>query len=1168
MDDPNITMEEYIRLEEEKARRNGKVYNWETATYGRIWDDDEVHNLRSVETEFPGIVFDDTFTSQAALSCEPTVSSLNNNEIDFRISFDESDDEDYTVIFDKNSFSYKIISVDNLKTDSENDNDKVNMPSLPSPEPTVKWVEMGIPFSFLTAEAIRHMALPPRDQRHQYLRFEGLEYTDADIMDFEERLGRIYSIRIHRMLVLDFESLPAIMSERFSEAFMDIDAEAEEMETAGFDLYLAESVRQIFDKGNLSAYWRGISSEGDFLGTPPSYTHIKDPILRLCHRLIACSITRRSQAPEKVTVTDLFYLRGMDVGSVNIPNLLARYLRMFASGRKRGAMIFGDLPMIDMAELVRLQICEELDDTWAWVAPGPERQQVAADGALEVSEDEPVVDEGALAVPAPIQAPQPPPAVGPSKTMAQRLESSLADLAGKENSIGVGVKYRFIWNLVCCSHAAGGDGIIMEYLVKISKKARILKLKRRVLKKLTLTSYTPLEEEKARRHALSCEPTISPLNDNEIDFIISFDDFDDEDYTPMASYFDDLDYFKDFEKEFPTIVYNDALTSKLDSLTEPTVSPQHIDEFNLKNETSLSECDEEEQNIVYFNDLFPFSIIYLDDLKSDKENDDDGIVIIQSSGDMALPPRDQRHQYLSLLAVMSKRLTSRMLMEHSDDQGQNVFSRDWRRSLRVREPPSFELIMEFFSIFRFREAIVDIDTEGTLQFQLGGVRLRMSWRQFILALELHIEEEMGTTGFGLHWAESARQISDKGDLSAYLEGGFLLNGDFMGTPPFLSSLLRIHIVAIARMERVLDRYLGLGVLPGTRMQVGTSTTTYSWTSEDYGIEVRLVLALSDRHPTYHETPSDQPEWSRFVTVVKQIVDLDKESYHKLFDILKQYQNEVNEIRAEKIARNTNPLALVAAAQQYPNDNYNHAPKPHKNQTTSSRQTSSTSSHAPTRTKGKEVAKPRTPPSLSTSEDDNDPEQAQRDKNMQKNIALINKYFTKIYKPTNNNLRTSSNSINKNVDSTPRTRNDRQTRQFGNQRTVTVAGARETVGNQEEKGVPLSAEQSDWLHETNEEPDEQELEAHYMYMERIQEVLNVIDDNSGPTYDTEPLEQNVDDNDEDERVKLANLIANLKFDIDENKNIQKQLRKANATLTHELNESKSALTESNDIRDRS
>ncbi|GJU32359.1 putative reverse transcriptase domain-containing protein [Tanacetum coccineum] len=57
-----------LPLEEEKACRNGKVYNWETATHGRIWDDDEVHNLRSVKTEFPAIVFDDTFTSQAALS--------------------------------------------------------------------------------------------------------------------------------------------------------------------------------------------------------------------------------------------------------------------------------------------------------------------------------------------------------------------------------------------------------------------------------------------------------------------------------------------------------------------------------------------------------------------------------------------------------------------------------------------------------------------------------------------------------------------------------------------------------------------------------------------------------------------------------------------------------------------------------------------------------------------------------------------------------------------------------------------------------------------------------------------------------------------------------------------------------------------------------------------
>nr|GEW13836.1 hypothetical protein [Tanacetum cinerariifolium] len=106
MEDPNITMEEYIRLEEEKARRLGKVYNWETVTYGKIWYDEDLQDLRYVETEFPAIVLNDALTSEVTLSSEPTVSPLNDNQNDFRISFDESDDENYTVIYDKNSFSY------------------------------------------------------------------------------------------------------------------------------------------------------------------------------------------------------------------------------------------------------------------------------------------------------------------------------------------------------------------------------------------------------------------------------------------------------------------------------------------------------------------------------------------------------------------------------------------------------------------------------------------------------------------------------------------------------------------------------------------------------------------------------------------------------------------------------------------------------------------------------------------------------------------------------------------------------------------------------------------------------------------------------------------------------------------------------------------------------
>ncbi|GJT87302.1 hypothetical protein Tco_1069019 [Tanacetum coccineum] len=105
---------------------------------------------------------------------------------------------------------------------------------------------------------------------------------------------------------------------------------------------------------------------------------------------------------------------------------------------------------------------------------------------------------------------------------------------------------------------------------------------------------------------------------------------------PKASYFDYLDFLKDFENEFLAIVYNDALTSKSDSSTEPVEIPHRIDKFDLKTETSLSECDEEEQNVLYINDLFPFSVIYPDNLKSDKDNDNDKIDIEHPLGDMYL----------------------------------------------------------------------------------------------------------------------------------------------------------------------------------------------------------------------------------------------------------------------------------------------------------------------------------------------------------------------------------------------------------------------------------------------------------------------------------------------------------------------------------------------------
>nr|GEY96886.1 hypothetical protein [Tanacetum cinerariifolium] len=97
--------------------------------------------------------------------------------------------------------------------------------------------------------------------------------------------------------------------------------------------------------------------------------------------------------------------------------------------------------------------------------------------------------------------------------------------------------------------------------------------------------------------------------------------------------------------------------------------------------------------------------------------------------------------------------------------------------------------------------------------------------------------------------------------------------------------------------------------------------------------------------------------------------------------------EVNELHAERIAKNANPLALVATAQST-QDPYYQTPKPHKPYAPTSKASILTRSHVTTINKGKEIAKPITPPSESDSKEDIDPKQAQRDKDMQKNLALI------------------------------------------------------------------------------------------------------------------------------------------------------------------------------------
>ncbi|GKF96010.1 hypothetical protein Tco_0288745, partial [Tanacetum coccineum] len=127
------------------------------------------------------------------------------------------------------------------------------------------------------------------------------------------------------------------------------------------------SERVILDKGDLSDYWVKISFGGDFLRGVPSYTYIRDLIRRLFHRLISYNISGRGHAPKRHAErrkSDAMLSGGHFIGR------LAHYFGLVCVGGLRGlSVVAHDLLLIDMGELVKLKICKEIGDDWAWVAP-------------------------------------------------------------------------------------------------------------------------------------------------------------------------------------------------------------------------------------------------------------------------------------------------------------------------------------------------------------------------------------------------------------------------------------------------------------------------------------------------------------------------------------------------------------------------------------------------------------------------------------------------------------------------------------------------------------------------------------------------------------------------------------------------------------------------------
>ncbi|GJW60341.1 hypothetical protein Tco_0109676 [Tanacetum coccineum] len=115
--------------------------------------------------------------------------------------------------------------------------------------------------------------------------------------------------------------------------------------------------------------------------------------------------------------------------------------------------------------------------------------------------------------------------------------------------------------------------------------------------------------------------------------------------------------------------------------------------------------------------------------------------------------------------------------------------------------------------------------------------------------------------------------------------------------------------------------------------------------------------------TSRDGESVESYYTRFYKMMNEMVR------NKLkVDTMQQYQNEVNEILAERISRDENPIALVAATQHYP-DYYPLAPKTYPTQTPSPRQTTSIRSHATTKSKGKAIVKASSPPPESDIEEE-------------------------------------------------------------------------------------------------------------------------------------------------------------------------------------------------------
>ncbi|GJU64361.1 hypothetical protein Tco_1246196 [Tanacetum coccineum] len=210
-------------------------------------------------------------------------------------------------------------------------------------------------------------------------------YTEGIVHSYEQRLETIWSRPVNRVHVLYFVGLTLEMSYR-----------------EGFEMVYTRGEGQQF----LSTCWMSDIEMGLDVADTLCF-QLGGIRRRMTWRqfILALGLHTKQEngqeAPEKAG--NLGMPREEERGRLSRSHFIGRLAMNFGLDSDEGLrglqVVTLELPLIDLHELGRLNICSRYGDTWAWVASVLERQQVAAAGAHKADEAVRGSDEGAQSVP-------------------------------------------------------------------------------------------------------------------------------------------------------------------------------------------------------------------------------------------------------------------------------------------------------------------------------------------------------------------------------------------------------------------------------------------------------------------------------------------------------------------------------------------------------------------------------------------------------------------------------------------------------------------------------------------------------------------------------------------------------------------------------------------------